>query len=215
MAQIDVKELTIIRDDGMVWFSDKSYKNTIVFPTAKDFLDALAENGQLKETMIENMKNEIQIFKETVNVVGSLEKAIKFMHGMDTGLTEEQEDELIDPQPIFAFIDYCIYTGVHYEEITKYMIPMLFYSTENSEMCDNPVFINNDKSSKYWFMSEDEIGYDEDIIMYKLSPEEQEQLQKQLKELRDSDKSFNLCECELYVKGMVLLLEEILKTFGE
>lgn len=213
-APIDIKNLRAVSDDGMTWMYDETEGNIgkiVVFPTEKAFLDALAENGQIKEEYEKCMKSTAEDLKECLRVLGSKEKVIKYIHN-DLGdeLQEEMEEVLPNIQCIFfEFVDYCVVSGLHYDEVITHMLDQLFYAEESVEDEEGYIFIDKEAEDKIWFMSDiEQLGYYG--VIYKLSADEQELLKKQIDE---SD--CRLMDCELYIKACSLVLDEILELFAE
>lgn len=213
-APINIKNLRTVSDDGMTWMYDETDGNIgkiVVFPTEKAFLDALVENGQIKEEYEKYMKSNAEDLKECLEVLGSKEQVIKYIHN-DLGdeLQEEMEEELPNIQCIFFdFVDYCIVSGLHYDEVTVNLIHQLFYAAGSIEDENDYIFIDKDAEDKIWFMSDvEELGYYG--VLYKLSADEQELLKKQL-----AESDCRLMDCELYIKACSLVLDEILELFAE
>ena len=76
----------------------------------------------------------------------------------------------------------------------------------DSEDVDS-IIIDKNASETYWFMS-NEYGIGYEIVLYKLSLDEQEELKKQME-----NEDATLCSSKLYVKACGLLLEEIIQRF--
>lgn len=212
MQTINVKDLRVINDDVMTWLATEDNK-TVVFPTPQSFLYALVENGQAKERLTDSLKYYASELKNAINVLGGMENVVKYLHNEDIDVTFELFEKTPDIQGVlFNFVEYCIASRTHIEEITKYVLDEIFYCTQMeqnriSSTDKEYIFIDVEAKDTIWFMdNEYSIGYE--IVLYKLSPSEQEELKKQME---NSDT--RLCENELYVKGVGLLLEEIIEKF--
>lgn len=216
-AQINIKELEFISDDGMSWLDDPTAGNmgkALVFPTPKAFLDAVVENGQAKTEHTEYMKNYASDLKECIEILGNMKTVVEFIHSETGNTSQEQRNVLPDISCImFSFVEYCAVSGLHYDEVTDYMIDELFADTRYSKIPDDRlnefIVVDKDAEEQIWYMSSEySLGYE--ILLYKLSAEEQELLKQQMEELDGKP-----CQSELYVKAYSLVLEEILQLFNE
>ena len=212
-APINIKELTLISTGSSDYLYDEKAEQIIVFPTAKEFLDAVVENGQAKEAYAQDMKALAMDLKDAINILGSKEKVVKYIRDDMDDITEEQLDELTDLScTLHLFADYCMTSGIHYEEITKYIIDGVITGYPIDPKDIELGFYNilsPDAPDTYYSMTiEYGLGYE--VVLYKLSAEEQEMLKKQMEEL-DGKISQN----ELYIKAFSLVIDEIIELFAE
>lgn len=214
MQTINAKDLIFINDDEMSWLMTGDNKK-VVFPTKQSFLDALVENGQAKERIEKSLKHYASELKVAVNTFGGMENVVRYLHDEDVELTVTPDEETPDIYGVlFSFVEYCIASGLHTEEITKYVLDDIFAANlseenkVNSEDVDS-IIIDKNASETYWFMS-NEYGIGYEIVLYKLSLDEQEELKKQME-----NEDVRLCDSPLYIKACGMLLEEIIQLFGE
>ena len=212
-APINIKELELKPIGASDYLYDEKTEQIIVFPTAKEFLDAIVENGQAKEHCTEDMKQLATDIKDAISILGSKEKVIKYICDDADDITDEQYEELTDLScTLHIFADYCMASGIHYDEVTKYIIDEVItsYSIDEKDI-EYGLYniLNPDADEMYCNMTvEYSLGYE--IVLYKLSVEEQEMLKKQMEEL-DGKISQN----ELYIKAFSLVIDEILELFAE
>ena len=212
METINAKDLRVVHDDEMTWLVTEDNK-IVVFPTPQSFLEALVENGLAKERFEENLIFYASELKGAINTLGGMKNVVRFIHDEAGDVNLNKLKELPDVTGVlFNFVGYCITSGTYTEEVTKYILDEIFYSTQIEQNmigsnCRGYVFVDKEAKDTIWFMdNEYSIGYE--IVLYKLSLSEQEELKKQME---NSDT--RLCENELYVKGVGLLLEEIIEKF--
>ena len=212
-APINIKDLTLKPIGASDYLYDEEAEQIIVFPTAKEFLDAIVENGQAKEAYAKDMKQLAYDIKDAINILGSKEKVVKYICDDADDITEEQLDELTDLScTLHIFADYCMASGIHYEEITKYIIDEVItsYSVEPKDIEYGLYNILNPDAPDMYCNMTIEYGLGYEVLLYKLSAEEQEIFKQQMEEL-DGKASKN----ELYIKAFGLIIDEILELFAE
>lgn len=211
--QINIKDYELVMDDGMVWLaqlSDEGIGKTLVFPTAKSFLDAVIEHGKAKEDYTKSMKRYVKALKENIKVLGNMELVVKHIFDSWT-FTEEQNEQLNNIDCImFEFTEYCAVSGLHYEEVTKQLLKDIVPEETLPEKY-NELYTIIDENAKemYWYMNI-EYGIAYETWLYPLSEEERAKGMEEAKKQNGS-----IADCPTCIKAVTLVLEEMIQLFGE
>lgn len=168
---INIKELNPVKHGSYVYLeqkadiANKDYINKIVvFPTSKEMVDALIENGkqveELKQFLTRNNANILKA-KETL---GSLDKVAKFILSYqhkellkelklkDTDI--EKLNNLYIDWTFMKYIEYCVYTGKYRKELVdkkvKKLIPNMaeLRDTESAKKLHSMLYTVIDESAK-------------------------------------------------------------------
>lgn len=224
--KINIKDLRVVKcgtfnylkkdANGIKDYMDK----VVIFPTAKELLDAFIENGKHVEKVKESFERNKEKIKQAEEALGNLERVAMFILSYnnkklltDLKLTEDAVRALDDLYLDWIFkdyIEYCIYSGEYMKElVTKKidkLIPDMYEerTRESAKQLFNMLYIklDNDIKAEYCGISDD-IEVELDDFLFMLNDKEKKLAKQEIKDNKVTEKS-------KVIKSFVKVLNEIM-----